>query len=203
MYVARLPQSGLGDIVIRIQAVLVIAISVLSVASGTARLESLTLSVDVDADRATYSVSVEQRAWLTGGTIAFREAASWHVAGRNLTIVSTVNDNGIDDALGPYARISLTWVSDTDDGTKFVTSFRSFKEIDALAFDQYFPTGAANTSVGDTNDVFPHFLRFLRDLPSRLTFFRSRMYLPSLSMGSGQTEPHAPSMVAVPCQVFR
>lgn len=120
------------------------------------------LGIDINTTNGAYSVFVDNLIWLQSSDYALTIDRISHKSSSTLRLLETKQINGSDQNFGEFNGLNLTWRSTKGTKTTFITSFRAFKDIQAISFDQYFPDGVNGTKSGANTNVgsaFPSFLR--------------------------------------------
>eukprot|EP00054_Salpingoeca_dolichothecata_P014018 m.78605 g.78605 ORF g.78605 m.78605 type:complete len:753 (+) comp20774_c0_seq2:47-2305(+) len=108
------------------------------------------LGVDV-AVNGSFTISINQQQWFSSSHVAFRHSGqTFSTANETLKIQSISPVTSGQGILGRFRAQQLVWVS-TAGNVSFVTSFQVYE--DAIIFEQHFPQGANDTSLGETQQV--------------------------------------------------
>ena len=112
-----------------------------------------------DSKTAAFSVLVDGAEWLTSADTRFFVDGAWHNASAgSLTLTNSSTGHG-SDIHGDYDEQLFSWTAGSS--TPIETKIRVYNGFDSfVVFEQHFPSGASNTSVGErdeVNSVFPSF----------------------------------------------
>ena len=100
----------------------------------------------VEATSGAFTVSIDQTTWFTSGPVAVHLNGAWaSTEDGSLTLQTHRVYNGY-DAWGRLSATELTWKA--KGGVMFYTVYKEYLEVPAVAFEQIYPDGAVNTSVG-------------------------------------------------------
>ena len=145
--------------------------------AGKAPGSTADMTVQVDPKTAAFTVAIDGVNWLSGGEVAVQAAGTWHTSSGTAPTLKL--DGGIGqtfsggDSTGLYSATQFTWLlppgtahpTSAATQARMVTTVRVYTDVSAVAFEQRFPDGLADTSVGNTDAVLSSFPTFGEVLP--------------------------------------
>eukprot|EP01120_Amphizonella_sp_Union-15-10_P008061 TRINITY_DN2821_c0_g1_i1.p1 TRINITY_DN2821_c0_g1~~TRINITY_DN2821_c0_g1_i1.p1 ORF type:complete len:734 (+),score=155.15 TRINITY_DN2821_c0_g1_i1:26-2227(+) len=103
-----------------------------------------------------YKILVGGKVWLESAPTRLHSNGQW----QDLRLTNSYKEKGI-DFWGPFSEYVLEW-----NNGAFLTSLRSYSDTPIVSFEQIFPQGAQDTSVGNPNELISNFPSFNLPDPS-------------------------------------
>lgn len=173
-----------------------IAIISLAVAAAAATTDAATPSISASVDSASgvFHVTVNGAEWFSGGdTSVTFDGVKYSASAGTLALNGSVAVQG-SDAVGSYTGTTLLWRAAGAGGAaaRFETRVRVYADSAAVVFEQAFPDGAKNLSVGDIDAVSSSFPAFdLRSDAKVAAAAPQRGYQQWASFGTPGSDPNA------------
>ena len=128
----------------------------LAVLAGSEALPGTSpLSLNVNTDDGSYTVSVSGSIWFQSGPTGVHTNGAWiSTEDGSLKLMKHASYTGT-DFWGPFNGIELEWQGHSN--VTFVTSFRTYENVPIIAFVQSYPNGLENTQAPDTDKIMSSF----------------------------------------------
>jgi len=118
-------------------------------------LTSNRLSVSVDTNLRSYTISVDGAVWFSsgaaGGYSYSAGSEKFTLSDGTLQAIGSVSHTSSKDPAGEYEALSLSWGPKGGTDVEYITTFKAYKGRSALVFQQSFPKGLNGTE----GTVFP------------------------------------------------
>ena len=147
-------------------ALVITATSSVEAATSTivtlAAAEGIAVTVEFAGKNSTYSVVVDGETWLDSAPVGLTSAGITLTSGPECGSACLALSGSSappapsagSDLLGPFEELSLSWTGGSGDSKVLMsTTFRAYKQIPVLVFEQSFPMGITDAAKGGNHDV--------------------------------------------------